>query len=333
MATFNTYQQPYAERPIARKWFIRALLASLALHAALFFTFRATKMEHIEPAENRLVPVHLNSLGRVEIDEKIFNEDKKQPDPTTAKTDNPVPNIDIPQEKPTADVNPQDTVFKPNAPDVVKNIVIDKPGTTDTDTKALDKMQQSVSKEVDNALNAMNEQLIKDGTKNSKPLLKYSDTQGAGASTKGGEAGIPGMKSLEDALSNTGGGLQNGDKIGIRGGALFSFDKADLDLSNKETVARLQTLATIIQRYPKSTLIIEGYTDSIGDAQYNLNLSQQRADAVRNFLTQVVGIAPTRVQAVGKGSSEFIDPPTYDIAKQDKESNNRRVVIKFRMPQ
>ncbi len=35
------------------------------------------------------------------------------------------------------------------------------------------------------------------------------------------------MKSLDEALSSTGGGLQSGDKIGIRGGALFEFDSAD----------------------------------------------------------------------------------------------------------
>jgi outer membrane protein OmpA-like peptidoglycan-associated protein len=334
MPTFNTYQQPAVETPLARKWFIRALIASLLIHAALFATFRATKLEHFNPPVERLVP-RTFALGRAQVDEKLLSDEPEKKQEDQQSTPQPVPAIDIPQDKPTADANPQDAVYKPTAPDLVKPIATENPKVTDSDLKNLTKMQQSVSKDLDNDLNKVSEQLIKDKTlSTSKSLLKLSETTKTGGSAStaaGGESAIPGMKSLDDALSSTGGGLKNGDKIGIRGGALFQYDSADL---LPDGMNDLKKLALRVKQYPNATLIIEGYADSIGsvtDPQYNKDLSQRRAESVKNFL-QTMGIEDFRIQAVGEGSTKFIDPPTYDPAKQAMEPNNRRVEIVFTFP-
>ncbi len=69
---------------------------------------------------------------------------------------------------------------------------------------------------------------------------------------------------------------------------------------------------------PNASLSIEGYADSIGantDPQYNKDLSQRRANAVKIWLPPGPWgskVEADRLQAVGNGSTNFIDPPTYD---------------------
>ena len=61
---------------------------------------------------------------------------------------------------------------------------------------------------------------------------------------------------------------------------LFNYDSADLQAS---AIAQLQKLGMLIQRNPKATFAVEGYTDSLGSPDYNLELSQRRADGVKRL--------------------------------------------------
>ncbi len=61
---------------------------------------------------------------------------------------------------------------------------------------------------------------------------------------------------------------------------LFEYDSADLQANS---VAQLEKLGTLIKRNPKATFTIEGYTDSFGPFDYNLDLSQRRADSVKRI--------------------------------------------------
>lgn len=64
--------------------------------------------------------------------------------------------------------------------------------------------------------------------------------------------------------------------------------------------AELDRVAGVLNQYPQTLIRIEGHTDQIGDEQYNQQLSERRADAVRNALLQR-GIDPARMTAVGMG--------------------------------
>ena len=200
MATFNTYQHPAAESPLARKWFVRALFASLAIHAVLFFAFRTTKLEHFNPPVERLVP-RTFALGRADIDPKVLADEPEKKEESQSTSPQPVPNIDIPADKPSADANPQDVVYKPTAPEMIKAIATDNPKVSDADLKNLTKMQQSVSTDLDKEMNQVSEQLIKDKTSTtSKSLLKFADktkTGGGGNPAAEGDSAIPGMESLD----------------------------------------------------------------------------------------------------------------------------------------
>ncbi len=67
--------------------------------------------------------------------------------------------------------------------------------------------------------------------------------------------------------------------------------------------------------------LIVGHTDAVGSREYNLKLSQQRADAIRDALINPFGISPARLEAVGLGEEQLLDPQHPDAAA------NRRVQL------
>lgn len=83
----------------------------------------------------------------------------------------------------------------------------------------------------------------------------------------------------------------------------FDFNSASVKPESQQALANLaQALQS--KELVESRFAIEGHTDAKGRADYNLKLSQQRAEGVRAFLARQ-GVAVSRLSAVGKGSSEL----------------------------
>jgi len=85
---------------------------------------------------------------------------------------------------------------------------------------------------------------------------------------------------------------------------------------------KLAKLSGIIQAHPGLNLAIEGYTDNTGTPEFNLKLSQQRADAVRTFLISQ-GLTPNTVTSQGMGQAD----PVADNNTAAGRKLNRRVEI------
>jgi outer membrane protein OmpA-like peptidoglycan-associated protein len=64
--------------------------------------------------------------------------------------------------------------------------------------------------------------------------------------------------------------------------------------------AELDRVANVLNQYPQTMIRVEGHTDQTGSEQYNLQLSERRASAVKNVLIQK-GVDPARVSAIGMG--------------------------------
>ncbi|MCF8109773.1 MAG: OmpA family protein, partial [Desulfohalobiaceae bacterium] len=95
---------------------------------------------------------------------------------------------------------------------------------------------------------------------------------------------------------------------------LFDFDSATL---KPGAYPELERVATVLKKYPKTSILVEGHTDASGSEDYNQTLSEKRAQAVKKALIQK-GIREVRVYAAGYGESQ---PISSDPAA------NRRVTI------
>ncbi len=100
------------------------------------------------------------------------------------------------------------------------------------------------------------------------------------------------------------------------------YFKTGKDSFTDETSIRLEGISKILSRYTASKFVVEGHTDSTGSDKVNQELSQKRADAVRNYLI-ANGFPAENIQAVGYGSSK----PIGDNATSKGRQENRRVDI------
>jgi len=108
--------------------------------------------------------------------------------------------------------------------------------------------------------------------------------------------------------------------VTLSGGVLFQSAKSTLLPSAQ--VKLDQVANALLAVVPARNLIVEGHTDSQGSTSYNQDLSQRRADAVRDYLVQK-GYPADRIQALGKGKGS----PIADNASPEGRANNRRVEI------
>jgi len=95
---------------------------------------------------------------------------------------------------------------------------------------------------------------------------------------------------------------------------LFDFDSSTLKPGAYTEIGRV---ADVLNRYPQTTIRVEGHTDSRGSEAYNQTLSEKRSLVVKSALTQK-GVDPARIQTVGFGESQPIS---------SNDAMNRRVVI------
>jgi len=91
---------------------------------------------------------------------------------------------------------------------------------------------------------------------------------------------------------------------------------------SQDAQLKLAKLSGIIQAHPGLNLAIEGHTDTTGSADFNMKLSQQRADTVREFLV-AQGLSPDTITAKGMGQ----DNPVADNSTAAGRKQNRRVEI------
>ena len=96
----------------------------------------------------------------------------------------------------------------------------------------------------------------------------------------------------------------------------FYFDKANIKPEYRDILNRIAGILMTLKGY---TIAVYGYTDDTGTQSYNLQLSQRRAESVREFLVQT-GISPTIVSTKGFGKS---DPRVPGDSEQARAANRR----------
>ena len=98
----------------------------------------------------------------------------------------------------------------------------------------------------------------------------------------------------------------------------YDINKADIRPQYQTELAKV---GLFMQKNPSTTALIEGYSDEVGPAGYNQQLSQLRAEGVVKSLTADYGIAPARLSAKGYGEAKPLTGNQSDAGKQQ----NRRI--------
>jgi OmpA-OmpF porin, OOP family len=102
---------------------------------------------------------------------------------------------------------------------------------------------------------------------------------------------------------------------------LFKFNSSEL---SDEAKQQLDTLVSgNITNAKRYFIAIQGFTDKIGPAEYNLQLSRRRAEAVQTYLVGTKNVPVYRIQIVGLGK----DKPVNEQKTKDDREKNRRVEI------
>ena len=129
---------------------------------------------------------------------------------------------------------------------------------------------------------------------------------------------------LRAELEATGVRVQrNGDNIRLimPGNITFATAKSEI---NPGFYSTLNSVSKVLAKYDQTNVLVEGHTDSVGDASYNLELSKARAESVGEYLAGQ-GVSVPRIRALYYGEAQPIANNNTDAGRQQ----NRRVEIQL----
>lgn len=107
----------------------------------------------------------------------------------------------------------------------------------------------------------------------------------------------------------------------FKGDVTFGTNSADV---LPGLFAEIDRIAAVLNKYTETVILVEGHTDSRGTGDYNMKLSERRANAVKNLLIQR-GVAASRIEVVGFGKTMPVASTETEAGRQ----KNRRVEIKI----
>ncbi len=324
MAT-RTPSRSYAAAPRlgpVERWFLPALLLTLALHYGGYYALRVTRFDGFAPLKDIRQPPRAFQIKQATIDPKTLDDQK---DPVHKVPTKPVPDvtdIQIPGEaKPSFEKMMQQAETVIAAPESVKTMIQDKPKVEPS--KTLDKvLAEDNPQQLPSDLKAMTDQLL-----NGKPNVTGShpsfDVKGDATTSRpnvGPNVGMPNFSNLDSLLSTKGPLTSKTAPILLPSDFLFEYDSATL---SPEAIGSLRKLAELIERNPNANFIIEGHTDSFGAPEYNAHLSLARAESVKQWLAAEAGIDPGRIQTRGYGMTKLL----VNGGSIEQQRLNRRVEI------
>src|SRR6202163_4344197 len=119
--------------------------------------------------------------------------------------------------------------------------------------------------------------------------------------------------------------------MNLSGDVLFDYDKATL---KPEAEQALKKVAVVLSQFPESKVTVEGYTDSKGTKAANMQLSRERAQAVKDWLVKNGGVLATNISTKGLGEQYPVAPNTNKDGTDNPlgRALNRRVSIIVEKP-
>ena len=320
-----------------RSWLWFGLIVSLGLHLALCTYFYRTRFQSVDAALAGMQQTPTFKIKNVDLGQQLEKSSLDQASPA-AKPEPDKTDVQLPDEKKSFDKLLQDIQASTAMPDDTRDVLPEQPKVEQPDVNSvLNEIERTTAQTLSNNPNATHEQsLLNDAATSGRPQPALSGTELAtsttikqpntftskipGDSAGPNKKGAPGFSDLDQLLAQKG-PLGSGTKLRMPDDQLFEYDSAALQSS---AISQLQKLGTLIKRNPNATFTVEGYTDSFGGPDYNLELSQRRADSVKQYLVEAMRISPAQIEARGYGQTRFRVSPNGSIEEQRE---NRRVEI------
>ena len=227
MNPLETYQSDAMERPLIRRRLFWALVASVLLHIGVVLWFRQTYLGQFNAPVERLVPRIFN-VKNITVNEDALNGEEKQEGPKSEDQKPALKPLDIPDDKPMAEVTEgKMTPAAPATAEEVKPVASEKPIADSNDVQAIARVQESAAKVMEQDLQSLKDSILKDQPADvSHALIKLPRGQ-AGDAAGSDAAGMAAASGRLDKL--LGHGLHSGDgPVTLPGGALFEFASSDL---------------------------------------------------------------------------------------------------------
>ncbi len=314
------------------RWAAAAMLLSVLLHVLVFFALDRVKiaMGIQEPAEISTGPVNIR-----QVEVKPYEPEKALPPEETITPPNDsaalleeVDLLDLLPEDVEIDMAP--SVLDPQyalkisnplaegEPDA-EDTMVSSDFNLDSDLPEYGRMEEELTPAAvgqitvdpgavqvdDGAMNDFTDELIKRGNN--------------GQVDNGKLDGIESLDQMLDLSEN----LLLSKKTMLPSDLIFEFNRSELREGAK---VGLMKLALLIDKNPNLYCWIEGHTDLVGGEEFNNQLSQKRADAVKQYLVRSMKMDPERIITRGFGKSQ----PLVITGDADAQAPNRRVEIKMR---
>ena len=340
VSDFNSFDSVETEGLLTgskeRSWIWFGLIVSLAIHFALcayFIRARFASAESLFTPSEQTPTFKVRSITESNLDKSSADQTNPAAKPNPNNTD-----VQLPDEKKSFDKLLQDIQASAALPDDMRDVLPDQPKVEQPEVNSvLNEIERSPAQSLANDPNALHEQsLLNNSSTSGRPQPALSGTELATStaikrpntftSKLPGDSAGPnkgrtlGFSDLDQLLAQKG-PLGSGTKLRLPDDQLFEYDS---DVLQPSAIGQLQKLGTLIKRNPKATFTVEGYTDSFGTYEYNLDLSQRRADSVKRYLVDSMGINPAQIEALGHGPTKFRASPNGSIEEQ---SPNRRVEV------
>ncbi len=154
----------------------------------------------------------------------------------------------------------------------------------------------------------------------SEVSMKNSDYRTASMIRSGTAQGFAEQTAATEALRGRVGDI---DKYNVKGVTNVNFDTGKYALTEQDK-ATLCSAAQQAEASENALLLVVGYTDNVGDEEFNQELSEKRASRVVNYLQQACGWKPHRMLTpTGMAESD----PTADNSTEEGRAQNRRVAV------
>lgn len=313
--------EPAANRDAWGRWIWSALVVSLLLHLLFWNWSRQFTVERMsEEFYEKIVP-RTFQVERVEIDPRLLESEREE----SAKTRVSPVAIQLPEESFSSEKVVSEAPDAKNPPRLDTAILNEKPVLGEPVNQGAP-MASSLPTAVDAPLEDMLKEMP---ALKSDPLASLPQPAAfaqAGRSRPADSADGRGFTNLDELLAQTGPLSPETAPILLPGDLLFEYDAYRLQPG---AISSMQKLGQLLLRNPRSRFLIEGHSDSFGPDDYNLRLSELRAQTVKEWLISSMGIPADSIETRGFGETRLVSPATGSIADQQI---NRRVEIVIRPP-